>query len=75
MGKALVVFDPAHGETRRVAEEIAVGLSRAGRVVTLVTRTQPAWVIAIHRFVEISMGISVGLLVTALWPESQAGAS
>jgi flavorubredoxin len=37
MGKALVVFDPSHRETRRVAEEIAVGLSRAGRVVTVVT--------------------------------------
>ncbi len=38
MARALVVFDPSHRETRRVAEEIAVGISRAGRVVTMVTR-------------------------------------
>ncbi len=40
-------------------------------VVMLVARTQPAWLIAIHRFVEISVGLAVGLIVTALWPESQ----
>ena len=40
-------------------------------IVMLVARTQPAWVIAIHRFFEISLGIVVGLLLTAVWPESQ----
>ena len=40
-------------------------------VIMLVARTAPAWVIAIHRFVEISVGIAVGLIVTAAWPESQ----
>jgi uncharacterized membrane protein YccC len=40
-------------------------------IVMLVARTQPAWIIAIHRFIEISVGIAVGLIVTALWPESQ----
>ncbi len=34
----------------------------------------PAWVVAIHRFVEISLGIVGGLLVTAAWPESKAAA-
>jgi uncharacterized membrane protein YccC len=41
-------------------------------IVMLVARTQPAWVIAIHRFIEISIGIVVGLLLTAVWPESQS---
>jgi uncharacterized membrane protein YgaE (UPF0421/DUF939 family) len=27
------------------------------------------WTIALHRFVEVSMGIGVGLLVTAVWPQ------
>lgn len=40
-------------------------------IVMLVARTQPAWVVAIHRFFEISLGIVVGLLLTAVWPESQ----
>jgi uncharacterized membrane protein YccC len=44
-------------------------------VVMLIARTQPAWIVAIHRFVEISVGIAVGLLVTAVWPESQPAAA
>jgi len=40
-------------------------------VVMLIARTQPAWIVAIHRFVEISVGLAVGLVVTAVWPESQ----
>jgi uncharacterized membrane protein YccC len=43
-------------------------------IVMLVARTQPAWLIAIHRFFEISLGIVVGLLLTAVWPESQPAA-
>ncbi|MGA3325859.1 MAG: FUSC family protein [Terriglobia bacterium] len=39
-------------------------------IVMLVARSQPAWIIAIHRFIEISLGIVVGLLLTAVWPES-----
>jgi uncharacterized membrane protein YccC len=39
-------------------------------IVLLVARTQPAWIIAIHRFMEISLGIAAGLLLTAVWPES-----
>jgi uncharacterized membrane protein YccC len=39
-------------------------------IIMLVARTQPAWIIAIHRCIEISVGIAVGLIVTALWPEA-----
>jgi uncharacterized membrane protein YgaE (UPF0421/DUF939 family) len=38
-------------------------------IVMLAARTEPAWIIAIHRFIEISLGIAVGLLLTAIWPE------
>jgi uncharacterized membrane protein YgaE (UPF0421/DUF939 family) len=38
-------------------------------IVMLVARTEPAWIIAIHRFTEISLGIAVGLVLTAIWPE------
>jgi uncharacterized membrane protein YccC len=37
-------------------------------IVMLVTRTQPAWVIAAHRFFEVTVGIVVGLILTAVWP-------
>jgi len=38
-------------------------------IVMLVPRTSPTWVIAVHRFIEVSIGIAVGLAVTAIWPE------
>jgi uncharacterized membrane protein YccC len=38
-------------------------------VVMLVVRTSPAWIIAVHRFVEVSVGIAIGLALTALWRE------
>jgi uncharacterized membrane protein YgaE (UPF0421/DUF939 family) len=40
-------------------------------IVMLVPRDKPAWVIATNRFVEVSVGIAVGLLVTAIWPQHQ----
>jgi len=42
-------------------------------IVQLVARTEPAWIIATHRFFEISVGIVVGLIVTAVWPEEMPG--
>ncbi len=38
-------------------------------IVMLVEHARPAWVVAVHRFAEVSMGIVVGLVLTALWPE------
>jgi uncharacterized membrane protein YgaE (UPF0421/DUF939 family) len=40
-------------------------------IVMLVVRAEPAWMIAIHRFLEISVGIAVGVLLTAVWPEPE----
>ena len=39
-------------------------------IVMLVAHTKPAWIVAAHRFVEVSVGIAVGLAVTALWPQT-----
>ena len=44
-------------------------------IVMLIGHTEPAWIVAIHRFVEISLGIVVALLLTAVWPESGATAN
>ena len=40
-------------------------------IVMLVARTGPAWIVAVHRFVEISVGIAVALILTAIWREAQ----
>src|SRR6266851_6244014 len=42
-------------------------------IVMLVTRSTSIWLIAIHRFFEVSLGIAVGLILSAVWPESQPG--
>jgi uncharacterized membrane protein YgaE (UPF0421/DUF939 family) len=42
-------------------------------IVMLVARAESPWQIAAHRFVEVSLGIVVGLMLTALWPEDAAG--
>ncbi len=43
--------------------------SVAVAIIMLVPRANKAWVIATHRFVEVSIGIAVGLAITAIWPE------
>jgi len=43
--------------------------SVAVAIIMLVPRVNKAWIIAVHRFVEVSIGIAVGLAVTAIWPE------
>jgi len=35
----------------------------------LIPRANPAWIVALHRFIEVSVGIIVALLVVAIWPE------
>jgi uncharacterized membrane protein YccC len=44
-------------------------------IVMLIARAEPAWMIAILRFLEISVGIAVGLLVAAIWPEPEPAAT
>jgi len=58
---------------------IALRLERpAGRfaaiaftIVLLIARADPAWIVALHRFIEVSAGIVAGVLLSALWPEQQ----
>ncbi len=37
-------------------------------IVMLVSRGDMAWLIAVHRFIEVSLGIAVALILTAAWP-------
>jgi len=39
-------------------------------IVMLVAHRQAASVVALHRFIEVSVGIAIGLALTALWPET-----
>ena len=41
-------------------------------IIVLIPRSNPAWVVAVHRFVEVSVGILVALAITAVWPERQS---
>jgi uncharacterized membrane protein YccC len=38
-------------------------------IIVLIPRTNPAWIVALHRFIEVSVGIIVALAVVAFWPE------
>jgi uncharacterized membrane protein YgaE (UPF0421/DUF939 family) len=39
-------------------------------IIVLIPRNRAAWIIAEHRFVEVTAGIAVGLALTALWPKA-----
>jgi hypothetical protein len=38
--------------------------------VMLVPRTEPAWRVAFHRSAGVSLGITVALVMTVVWPET-----
>ena len=38
-------------------------------IVMMIGHPQRPWIVAAHRFIEISIGLAVGLLLTAIWPE------
>jgi uncharacterized membrane protein YgaE (UPF0421/DUF939 family) len=38
-------------------------------IVVLIPRAAPAWITALHRFLEVSVGIVVALAIVALWPD------
>jgi uncharacterized membrane protein YgaE (UPF0421/DUF939 family) len=37
-------------------------------IILLIAHDAPAWKVGLHRFMEVSLGIAVALLVTLLWP-------
>ena len=37
--------------------------------IIMLLRTHSGWTMAVHRFLEVSVGIAVGLAISALWPE------
>jgi uncharacterized membrane protein YccC len=38
-------------------------------IVMLIARSESAWVVAVHRFLEVSIGIVVALAMAVVWPE------
>jgi uncharacterized membrane protein YccC len=37
-------------------------------IVLVITHDRPPWVVATHRFLEVSLGIAVALMITVIWP-------
>jgi uncharacterized membrane protein YccC len=44
-------------------------------IIVLIPRLEAPWAIALHRFIEVSVGIIVALAVVALWPEHRPPSS
>jgi uncharacterized membrane protein YccC len=44
-------------------------------IIVLIPRSNPPLIVALHRFIEVSVGIIVALAVVALWPEHQTSAA
>jgi uncharacterized membrane protein YgaE (UPF0421/DUF939 family) len=44
-------------------------------IIVLIPRSATAWIIALHRFLEVSVGIIVARAVVGLWPEHQPRAA
>ncbi len=40
-------------------------------IIVLVQPVEPAWRMALHRFVEVAVGIAVGLVAAKLWPDRE----
>jgi uncharacterized membrane protein YccC len=40
--------------------------------IVMLVPAHSGWVLALHRFFEVSVGIAVGLVISALWPERLA---
>ena len=36
-------------------------------IILLIAHTRPPWIVACHRFIEVSLGIAVALVVTTVW--------
>jgi uncharacterized membrane protein YccC len=43
-------------------------------IIVLIPRSASPWIVALNRFIEVSIGIIVALAVVALWPEHQPSA-
>jgi len=41
-------------------------------IVLLISHTEPPWHVALQRFAEVSIGIAIALVLTVVWPETQA---
>src|SRR5438552_7087500 len=40
-------------------------------IIVLIPRSNAAWIVALHRFAEVSIGIVVALAIVALWPQRE----
>jgi uncharacterized membrane protein YgaE (UPF0421/DUF939 family) len=77
-GSSVIVFGAAVLALGMICSVLRVGRSAyrfSGitlAIVMLITRDRPAWLVSTHRFIEVTIGVAVGLALTALWPEREA---
>ncbi|MGA3028179.1 MAG: hypothetical protein ABSF98_25810 [Bryobacteraceae bacterium] len=67
-GDGRLLGDAHHGGLSQQAYRFA-GITLA--IVLLIGRPGAAWLIAAHRFIEVSIGIAVGLAFAAVWPADE----
>ena len=61
-----VCFAPLHVE-RSAYRYACITLA-----IVMLTRSHDGWITALHRFLEVSTGIAIGLAINAIWPEHLA---
>jgi uncharacterized membrane protein YccC len=44
-------------------------------IVMLIMRPENPWMVGLHRFIEVSLGVVVALALTAAWPERRGGST
>jgi uncharacterized membrane protein YgaE (UPF0421/DUF939 family) len=42
-------------------------------IMILIAHSETVWITAVHRWIEVSVGLAVGVLLTATWPEQRSG--
>src|SRR6266446_625927 len=58
-----------------IGHSIRTAVAATLAIIVLIPRSNPAWIIALHRFIEVSVGIIVALIVIGLWPERSPNAA
>lgn len=65
-GAGIFLFADCSARCCGWAAQIAFAAIRL-TIVLLITHSKPPWSVALHRFVEVSLGIAVALVVSIVW--------
>jgi uncharacterized membrane protein YccC len=71
LGLICTILGRAHPLLRGAFDNSAYRFAGVTLAIVMLVHSQSAWLAAFHRFAEISAGITVGLILTVLWPEPE----